>query len=75
MDFGDTTCYFPCYEVESAARAFMVEQDPVAGVYAVRLPVVDHDPVRVHLRCRVRRSRIERGSLLLRNLLHLKEIS
>ncbi len=48
----------------------MVEQDPVAGEHSVRLTVIHRDPVAVELGDAVRRTRIERRRLLLRNLLH-----
>ena len=46
----------------------MVEEDAVGGVHAVRLAVVDHDPVRVLLRHTVRGPGIEGGLLGLRDL-------
>lgn len=47
----------------------MVEQDPIASVHPVRLSVVLANPERVELRDTVRTPRVERGVLVLRNLL------
>ena len=47
----------------------MVEEDAVAGVDAVGLPVVDGDPIGVELRDAVRGAGIEGGGFLLRCLL------
>ncbi len=54
----------------AAQRRLVVEQDAVAGVHAVRLAVVDGDPVGVELGHRVRAARVERRRLALRGLLH-----
>jgi hypothetical protein len=48
----------------------VVEQDAVAGVHAVRLAVIDGDPVGVELGAGVRAARIERRGFLLRDFLH-----
>lgn len=54
----------------AAQGAFVVEEDAVAGVDAVGLPVVDGDPVRVKLGDRIRAARVEGGGFLLRGFLH-----
>ena len=61
------------HELESAARALVVEQDAAHGEQAERLAVVHRDPVPVHLRHAVRGARIERRRLALRRLHHLAE--
>src|SRR5581483_5364655 len=48
----------------------VIEQDAVARVEAVRLAIIDRDPVAVELRDAVRRSWVERRLLGLRDLLH-----
>ena len=52
------------------ARAFVVEQDAVAGVHAVGLAVVDRDPVGVELGHGVGAARVERRGFFLRGFLH-----
>lgn len=47
----------------------MVEQDPIASVHPVRLSIVLANPERVELRDTVRTPRVERGVLILRDLL------
>ena len=47
-----------CNESFSSSRALVIEEDPVAGEHAVRLAVVDHDPVGVQLGNAVWRSKI-----------------
>ena len=54
----------------AAQRGLVVEEDAVAGIHAIGLAVVDHDPVAVHLGHRIGRARIEGRGLLLRDLLH-----
>mmetsp|Transcript_139532 Transcript_139532/g.339007 ORF Transcript_139532/g.339007 Transcript_139532/m.339007 type:complete len:356 (+) Transcript_139532:16-1083(+) len=61
----------PRHERGTAARALVVEQDAVAREHAVGLAVVNHRPVRHQLRDRVRRPRVKRRRLALRNLAHL----
>lgn len=58
----------PRHERPSSPRALVVEQDPIASEHAVRLTVVDDDPVRVELRAAVRRAWVEWCSLTLRRL-------
>lgn len=53
----------------ATARAFMVEQDAVAGVEAVGFAVVDGDPVGVHLGDGIRAARVEGRGFLLRDFL------
>lgn len=55
-------------ERPAAARALVVEEDAVAREHAIRLAVVDGDPVAVELRDAVRRARVERRRLALRRL-------
>lgn len=52
----------------STAWALVVEEDTIARVHTVRLPVVHCDPVRVQLRAAIRRARVERRRLGLRGL-------
>mmetsp|Transcript_139531 Transcript_139531/g.339000 ORF Transcript_139531/g.339000 Transcript_139531/m.339000 type:complete len:359 (+) Transcript_139531:274-1350(+) len=61
----------PRHERLSASRGLVVEQDAVAREHAVGLAVVNHRPVRHQLRDRVRRPRVKRRRLALRNLAHL----
>src|SRR5690606_8594706 len=56
------------HERLTAQRRLVIEQDAVARVYPVGLSVIHRDPVRVDLRGRVRRARIERRRLALRRL-------
>ena len=51
----------------------MIEQDTVAGVEAVRLAIINSDPIRENLGAAVRTSRIKRSFLGLRHLLNLAE--
>src|ERR1700722_379394 len=51
----------------------MVEKDPATGKHPVCLTVIHGNPVTVNLGGTVRRARIERGRLALRNLLDLTE--
>ena len=60
-------------ELKAAARALVVEEDARRAVHVVRLAVVHGDVVAVHLGHAVRRARVERGDLRLRNLEHLAE--
>ncbi len=56
------------HERPAAARRFVVEQDAVAGVEAVRVAVLDGHPVGEHLGDGVRAARAERRRLGLRRL-------
>ena len=67
---SDGPRYLACNERLAANRTFVIEQDPVRGVDAVGLAVVDRDPVRVKFGDGVGRARIERGLFVLRNFLH-----
>jgi len=60
-------------KVAAAPRRLVVEQDAVDSEHAVSLAVVDRDPVGVDFGGAVRRPRIKRGRLLLRDLLYLAE--
>lgn len=57
----------------SPPRRLVVEEDAVAGVQPVGLPVVPGDPEAVQFGGGVRRPRIERGGLALGNFLYLPE--
>src|ERR1017187_5187007 len=54
----------------AAARRFVIEQNPVAGVNAVRLAVVHRHPVGVNLGRAVRTSRIKGSGFALRRFPH-----
>ena len=58
-----------CHEGLAASLGLVVEQYPVTGVHPVGLAIVDRNPVRVELRDRVGRPRIERCGLSLGGLL------
>ena len=60
----------PGHKGLAATRTLVIEQNPVRRMQAIALPVVHRDPVGVDLRRRVGASRIKRGGLFLRNLLH-----
>ena len=53
----------------ATARAFVIEEDTVAGIEAVGFAVVDGDPVGVELGGGVGAARVEGGGFLLRNFL------
>jgi hypothetical protein len=57
----------------AADRALVIEQDAARGMHAIGFAVIDRDPMSVELGSRVRRTRIERRRLPLRDLLHLAE--
>src|SRR5262245_65914167 len=63
----------PGHESLASDRTLVVEKDPGRRMHAVSLAIVDRDPVRVKLRSRVRRARIERRRLLLRSFSGLPE--
>ena len=67
-DVGQATRDLAGDEGLAAARALVVEQDPVAGVDAVGLAVVDGDPVGVELGDAVGTAGMERRRLGLRGL-------
>ena len=54
----------------ATTRRLVIEEDSVAGVYAVCLSVVDRDPVGIQLGDRVGAARVERRGFLLRGFLH-----
>jgi len=58
------------HEGLAAHRRFVVEENPVARIHAVRFAIIDGDPVRVQLCHRIRAARIERRGFLLRHFLH-----
>ena len=72
MYLGDAPGDLAGDEGVSPPRGLVVEEDAVGGVHAVRLAVVDHYPVGVHLGARVRRSWVERGQFALRHFLNLQ---
>src|SRR5580698_8271913 len=55
----------------AAIGRLMVKEDAAAGVQPIGLAIVHRDPVSVELGRCVGRSRVERGGLPLRRLLHL----
>ena len=69
-DPGDGARDLASDEGFATKRAFVVEQDPVAGVNAIGLAVVHRDPVGVELSHRVGVARVEGRGFLLRNFLH-----
>ncbi len=70
-DPGQSTGDFPGDKGFSAQGEFMVEQDAVAGVDAVGLPVVYTDPVGIELGNSVRAPGIKRGCFGLGGFLDL----
>ncbi len=58
------------HESLAAQGRFVVEQDAVACIHAVRFAIVHGDPICINLRSAVWRARIKRRCLLLRYLLH-----
>jgi hypothetical protein len=44
---------------------FMIEQDAIGGMDAVRLAIIDGDPIRIELGSGIGRARIKRGGLTL----------
>ena len=61
----------PSHERPSLSQTFVIEQDPVACIHAVRFTVVDDNPVGVELGAAIGRSRVERRSLTLGSLYNL----
>ena len=70
LDARNSARHLARHERRAATRRLVVEEDAVAQVHAVRLAVVDYDPVGVLLGHRVRRTRVEGSRLALRHLLH-----
>ncbi len=68
-DIGQAARDLACDEGLAAARGLMVEENAVACVQAVGFPIIHGDPVGIHLRNRVRRTRVEGRCLFLRRLL------
>src|SRR4051812_9172371 len=58
---------FSSDECLSPRGAFVVEQNAIGGVKAVSFSIIYRDPVCIEFRCRIRRARIERRCLTLRN--------
>jgi hypothetical protein len=58
----------PRHERPSSPWTLVVEQDTIASIHAIRLPVVDGNPECVQLRASIWGSRVERGRLTLRRL-------
>ena len=58
---------FPGHERLTAARRFVIEEDPAARVDSVALPVVHRRPVGEDLGDGVRAAWVERGRLVLRD--------
>src|SRR5271154_5040373 len=68
---GDRTGYLARYKGFSPTRTFVVEENPIRGVKAVGLTIVDGDPVGVELRYGVRTARVEGRGLVLGDRPHL----
>src|SRR6478672_10961705 len=73
LNGSDCARNFAADESFAAPRAFMVEQNAIAGAKAVALSIVNGRPVRKNLRHAVRTSRPEWRLLSLRRLLGLAE--
>ena len=58
------------YEGFTAARAFMVKKNAVAGIHAIGLAVIHRDPVGIELGHPVGTARIEGRGFLLGDFLH-----
>jgi len=69
-DVGQAAGDLAGYKCFAPARAFVIEQDAVAGIHAIGLAVVDRDPVGIELGHGVGAARVEGGSFLLRDFLH-----
>ncbi|MOA16296.1 hypothetical protein D3C78_1365020 [compost metagenome] len=69
-DVRDRTGDFAGYEGFATAWGFVVEQNTVTRIHTVGFTVVHGDPVRVQFCDSVRRARIERRGLFLRDFLH-----
>ena len=69
-DVGQAPGDFAGDEGFATARAFVVEQDAVAGIHAVGFAVVDGDPVGVELGHGVGAARVEGCGFFLRGFLH-----
>ena len=71
LDLGDGTSNLSGYESRTTSWRLVVEKDTVTGEHAVCFTVVDDDPVGILLGNTIRRSRIERSYLSLRDLTYL----
>ncbi len=69
-DVGDRTRNFARDKGFAAARRFVVKQNAVTGIHTVRFAVVDGYPVGVQLSNGIRRARVERRALFLRDFLY-----
>ena len=69
-DIGQAARNLAGNERFAAARAFVVEQNAVAGVNAVGFAVIDGNPVGIEFCHGIGRARIKRRGFFLRNLLH-----
>ncbi len=67
---GNCASNFACDEGFAATRRFMVKQNAVTGIHAIRFTVIDGDPVGVQFGDGIGRSRIERCRFFLRDLLN-----
>lgn len=66
MDISHSSADLARDERPATPRAFVIEQDTVAGIHSVRFTIVDCDPVGVQLGNTVRTTGVERGCLALR---------
>ena len=69
-DIGQAACNLAGHERFAAARAFVVEQNAVAGVNAVGFAVIDGNPVGIEFGHGIGRTRIKRRGFFLRDFLH-----
>src|SRR3954467_10510246 len=70
LDAGDAARDLARDKGLTADRALVVEQDAVGREHAIGLAIVHGDPVAVELGHAIRRARIERRGLLLRDFLY-----
>ncbi len=70
FDRGDRARDLAGDERLAAQRALVIEQDAVGGVDAIRLAVIDRDPIGIQLGRGVGAARIERRRFALRHFLH-----
>ncbi len=69
-DVGQASGDFASDKGFATAWAFVVEQDSVAGIDAIRLAVIDADPIRVHLGYGIGAAGVERCGFFLGSFLH-----
>src|SRR5690242_2464013 len=72
-DAGDAVGDLAGYKLKTAPRAFMVEQNPIRAIHAVRLAVVHGQVKAGDFADAVRAARMERRALALRGLAHFAE--